>query len=254
MEQARNPGLEAQLAAALDWWRDAGVDAVFSDDPVNWLAPAGAPKDELGNPSEPDRAARRSADSRGAAAPAEVKSFTELPESLDNFTAWWLSEPTLDGGRTAGRVPPRGEAGAKLMILVPEPEREDGEILLSGPQGKLLEAMLQAMGIAPAETYVASVLPRHTPHPDWDSLAAQGIGRVAAHHVALVRPAALIAFGQNIPSLLNNDLPNSPAHLLTFNHDGATVPWFSDRSLGAMLERPRWKAGFWQRWLTFGRG
>lgn len=247
MEQARNPGLEAQLAAALDWWRDAGVDAVFRDDPVNWIAPAKTEVDEF-RPAT-DRPEVKGQRARADAAPADVKAFTELPETLADFTAWWMTDPALDGGRTAGRVPPRGEAGAKLMILVLEPEREDSETLLSGPQGRLLEAMLAAMGIAPGDAYVASILPRHTPHPDWDSLAAQGIGRVTAHHVALVRPRELIAFGQNIPSLMGNDLTNTSAHLRTFNHDGATVPWLSDRSLSAMLERPRWKAGFWQRWL-----
>lgn len=249
MDQSGNPGLEAQLAAALDWWRDAGVDAVFQDDPVNWIVPAKA-EGEDPRP-EKDRPDSRPARPRADAAPAEVKTFAEPPDNLSDFITWWMADPALDGGRTAGRVPPRGAAGARVMVLVPEPERDDGETLLSGPQGKLLEAMLQAMGIAPAEAYVASVLPRHTPHPDWDSLGAQGIGRVAAHHAALARPRALIAFGQNIPSLLGNDLTNSPAHLLTFNHDGATVPLLSDRSLGAMLERPRWKAGFWRRWLAF---
>lgn len=245
MEQGGNPGLETQLAAALDWWRDAGVDSIFFDDPVNWIAPAAdAPGDR------PPPVDVRRPEKRDAPPPDEVKLFTELPTNIADFAAWWMTEPTLDGGRTAGRVPPRGTVGAKVMILVAEPEREDGERLLSGPQGKLLDAMLAAIGLSPDDAYVASLLPRHTPHPDWDSLGAQGIGRVAAHHVALVRPGKLIAFGQNIPSLMGNDLPNSSALSRSFNHDGLTVPLLSDRSLGAMLERPRWKAGFWQRWLA----
>jgi hypothetical protein len=39
MDQGGKPGLAAQLAASLDWWRDAGVDALFHDAPVNWIKP-----------------------------------------------------------------------------------------------------------------------------------------------------------------------------------------------------------------------
>lgn len=244
MIQDGNPGLEAQLAAALDWWRDAGVDAVFHDEPASWIAP---PEENRPAPLAEVKTARERVAAPVEAVPTIVPA--DLPRDLAEFTAWWLAAPALDGGRAAGRVPPRGSSGAKLMVLVPEPEAEDTEKLLSGPQGRLLDAMLAAMGIAPEEAYVASALPRHTPHPDWEAIAAQGMGTIVAHHVSLVRPRQLLSFGQTIPSLVNNAPTNSPAHLLTFNHDGVSLPWLSDRSLGAMLERPRWKAGFWQRWL-----
>jgi DNA polymerase len=245
MDQGGNPGLQEQVAASLDWWRDAGVDAVFHDEPINWIAPKEAPAGtEKIQASEP-----RPRRTQAAVAEPPKPAFIELPPNLADFNAWWLAEPALDGGRIAGRVPPRGQAGARLMILVPEPELEDDETLLSGPQGRLLDAMVTAMGISPQEAYVASVLPRHTPHADWETVAARGIGRVAAHHVALVSPQELIVFGQTIPSLLGNDPPNNSAILQSLNHEGASVPCLSDRSLGAMLERPRWKAGFWQRWL-----
>lgn len=264
MDQSGNSGLETQLAAALDWWRDAGVDAIFHDEPANWIVPAEekkasgeSPRSRAGRDlGQADGSSANAQDPRlrGEAAvlagPVELEpAFTQLPQTLDEFTAWWLAEPALDGGRTTGRVPPRGAAGARLMVLVAEPEREDGETLLSGPQGALLDAMLSALGISRQDSYVASILPRHTPHPDWDSLAGQGIGRVAAHHIALVRPRELLSFGQNIPSLLGNDPTNTSANSPAFNHEGLSVPWLSDRGLGSMLERPRWKAGFWRRWL-----
>lgn len=264
MDQNGNSGLATQLAAALDWWRDAGVDAIFHDAPANWIVPAQEHKASGDNPllgaggdlrqvdgsSADARDSRRRGDAAALGRPVALDpAFTQLPPTLDEFKAWWLAEPALDGGRTTARVPPRGAAGARLMVLVAEPEREDGETLLSGPQGALLDAMLSAMEISRQDSYVASILPRHTPHPDWDSLAAQGIGRVAAHHIALVRPRELLCFGQNIPSLLSNDPTNSPANLPAFNHEGRSVPWLLDRGLGSLLERPRWKAGFWRRWL-----
>lgn len=248
MEMARNPSPEAQAAAVLDWWRDAGVDALFHDDPTNWLPP---PEDD--RPAlKPPPNLRRQKPAEETAPPSPL--LGDLPATLAEFTTWWLAEPALDGGRTAGRVAPRGTADARLMVLVAEPERDDGEMLLSGPEGKLLDAMLAAMGLTPEEAYIASALPRHTPHPDWEAATAQGLGRVIAHHVALVRPQTLLSFGPSIPSLLGNVPPNNPALSRTFNHEGLTVPWIPDRSLGAMLQRPLWKAGFWQRWLSRSTG
>ena len=137
------------------------------------------------------------------------------------------------------------------MVLVPQPEREDSETLLSGPQGKLLDAMLEAMGITPDDTYVASVLPRHTPHADWAAIGAQGMGKVLAHHIGLAAPRSLIAFGSLILPLLGHDPTKSPDILRAFNHEDVSLPLLAGRNLEDMLRRPRWKADFWTSWLDW---
>jgi DNA polymerase len=251
----------ADLVAALDWWREAGVDCDFHDAPADWLEAAKQPepRGRTGATLAPapgagpvERGSRQRADAPIAAAPtAPAIDLSALPQDISAFADWWLAEPTLDQGRTAGRVPPRGIANAELMIIVPEPEREDSERLLSGQQGRLLDAMLAAMGIALENTYVASALPRHLPMADWAEIAAQGFGEVLARHVALASPRRLIAFGQNVLPLLGNDPANSPAVSRTFNHEGLTIPLLTGRSLAALLERPRWKAGLWQGWLDW---
>ena len=38
MSGTNSSTLESKIAAALDWWRDAGVDATFTDEPRAWLA------------------------------------------------------------------------------------------------------------------------------------------------------------------------------------------------------------------------
>jgi hypothetical protein len=246
MEEAAKPGLTDEVAAALDWWREAGVDAVFADAPTQWIAA------EETRPSP--AAERRAAVPSPAPTPAPpAVDRAAWPQDLTAFTEWWLTNPALDDGRTSGRVAPRGAAGAACMILVPEPERDDTDLLLSGPQGRLLNAMLAAMGIAPENAYVASVLPRHTPMPDWGALAAKGIGALLCHHVKLVGPQRLIALGSNILPLLGNDPAHSPAVLSTFNQEGRSVPLLAGKSLAALLERPRWKAGLWQGWLDWSK-
>ena len=139
------------------------------------------------------------------------------------------------------------------MIVVPDPEREDGSHLLSGPQGRLLGAMLSAMGIATQQAYVASALPRHTPMTDWTAAGALGFGEVLRHHIGLARPRRLLVLGTNILSLLGHDPAHNRAVLREIHQDGVTIPLLAGKSLAALLERPRWKAGLWQAWLDWTR-
>ena len=249
MDQRPNAGFAPEmteaLSAALDWWREAGIDGDFADEPTRWLKPTEA---------EPQADRGRRPIAAPPPEPLPVKPAIDpagWPRELTAFTQWWLSEPGLDDGRTGGRVPPRGNAGADIMVIVPDPEREDRESLLSGPQGRLLEAFLGATGTAPEQVYLASVLPRHMPMADWPALAEKGFGALVRHHVRLVRPQRLVALGNNILPLLGNDPAHNPAVLTTFNHEDMTIPLLAGRSLAALLERPRWKAGLWQGWLDW---
>lgn len=253
MDYGANPGLGEQLAAALDWWRDAGVDGDLQDEPQRWLAES-APEPAL---AESAATASRPAKPQPAPAiPAEPAPLdrSNWPADLDSFAQWWLSEAWLDHGQTSARVPPRGVQGADLMIVVPEPEPGDSERLLSGPQGRLLDAMLAAMGLAPEAVYLASALPRHTPHADWAGLAHAGMGAVLRHHVSLVAPRRLLVFGPNVSSLLDTAPANKAEHSAKLHHLGISVPLLALRELAILLERPRWKAGVWQNWLAWNSG
>lgn len=248
MEDPANLPLDAGFAAALEWWRNAGIDHVFHDDPTCWTEPAEKPANAerpaapLARPVRPNPAQ--------PAAPAASDPST-WPTELSAFTEWWLSEAWLDQGRTEGRVAPRGPLGAELMVIVPEPEREDREKLLSGPAGRMLDAILSAMGHDSDQVYVASALPRHTPMADWAELARRGMGEALCHHVRLASPKRLIAFGGNIPPLFGNTPPQRPAILEIFKHEELSIPLLAARDLAALMERPRWKAGLWQAWLEW---
>lgn len=177
--------------------------------------------------------------------------LSELPADLSAFQSWWLSEPSLDAGQVTRRVPPRGSAGAELMIVVPGPEEEDCEQLLSGVHGRLVAGLLSALRIAEDRAYLASALPRHTPLPDWDDLARQGLGAVLRHHVELVRPRRLLVFGSNVLSLLGHDPAKRPAALEAINPGSPAFPLLVELDLAALLARPRAKAGLWNRLLEW---
>ncbi|MBV1917812.1 MAG: hypothetical protein KUG65_07085 [Sphingomonadaceae bacterium] len=249
MTQRENPDIPAMIAGALDWWRDAGVDYAFVDGPVHWNEP-----EKEAQPSEAEALPARPKSAPAAAEPADSPvtiNPASLPQDLQSFTQWWLNEPALADGPTSLRIPPRGGSGAELMVIVPEPESGDRDRLLTGPQGRLLDAMLTAFGINEDKAYIASALPRHLPAANWEEMASRGTGAVLSHHIALAAPKRLAIFGASVLPLIGNDPPQGPANLRVFNYEGLKVPMLASRSLAALLEQPRWKARIWQAWLDW---
>lgn len=246
MDQRPNPEFLDDITGALDWWRDAGVDCDFLDEPVEWLAP---PEPERGAATERRRPEPKP-DPDAAPPPAKLDP-AGLPADLAAFTPWWLAEPLLCEGGPAARVAPQGKTGAELMIVVEEPEAEDGEILLSGIHGRLLDAMLSAFGTKREDVYLASALPRHTPGVNWTAMGERGIGQVLAHHVGLVRPKRLFVLGGNVLPLIGHESPHRPAMLRTFDHEGCSIPLLAAWALPALLAQPRAKPVLWKAWLDW---
>ena len=249
MDASRQTSISDNITAAMDWWRDAGVDSDFCDEPLRWLAENG-PISQIDKP-EPGSAITPQMVPEAPIAAIIGGPRDGWPQELAGFAPWWLSEPSLDHGQTSGRVAPRGGAGAELMVLVAEPESDDGEILLSGQHGALLDAILAALGIAADAAYVASALPRHTPMADWPALQASGLGEVLLHHIALAAPRRLIIFGGNVLSLLGNDLAKNTEFLPGINHVSPNIPLMSAMELASLIAKPRIKARLWQRLLEW---
>jgi DNA polymerase len=137
------------------------------------------------------------------------------------------------------------------MVVVADPEDGAGELLGSSPQGKLFAGIIDALGLDDSQVYVASALPRPTPLPDWQQLAADGLGAVVAHHAALVAPKRLLVFGSGVSSLLGHDPANKHESSPIFHHDRGSLPLLAAMDLAALLARPRAKAGLWQRLLDW---
>lgn len=251
METGRNGDWAGQLAAAQAWWREAGVDLAFADEPTDWLAPS---RHEAAAPAAGAAATPKPAAPAAPTLPPAVRiggDRARWPTSLADFGPWWLTEPSLDPGRAEERVLPAGAAAAPLMVLVPAPEPGDREHLLSGSQGRLLDAILAAFGYRRDEVYLASILPCPSAAPDWPALASSGIGEIVAHHVALAAPKRLIVFGRDVSPLLGHDPSQVAQTSLLFNHEGGSVPLAFAPALEALLERPALKRGVWTRWLDW---
>ncbi|MCY1671871.1 hypothetical protein OVA07_12750 [Novosphingobium sp. SL115] len=245
-----NIDIRAAVTAALDWWRDAGIDHAFVDDPQDWLAAARAVPEAA--PLPPMKPLRELMAQRPDSPQIETVSPREgWPQTPDTFPAWWLAEPAL---APAGlpRLSPTGPANAPLMVLVPIPAADDHDGLLTGRGGKLLDAMFAAMGVDRTRTYLASALPAHVPMPDWTLLQKAGLGDVLLHHITLAAPKKLLILGASgISALLGHDPTNLAQSLRGINQERGLIAAMPAWDLEAMLARPALKAGLWARWLDW---
>ena len=251
--------LREAFAASLDWWADAGVLEHVEDAPSGWLKEAegkgdaqAAQSDRATDaPSAPPPPPNRTALSRfiasgsdGAAHPGDP---AQWPDDLDAFRAWWMESDALDPPGSYPRVAPRGPAQAQVMLLIDQPVGED---LLGEPAAMLAANMLRAMGYASDAPYFASVLPRHTLRPEWDAVGRAGYGKLAQHHVALVRPAQVIVLGERVWSLLAHEMAQEDKALTTISHGGGKAPVFAMPDLASLLRSPAKRAQTWTRWLN----
>ncbi len=235
------PTLAESVAAAQAWWREAGVDLAFHDEPQGWLAEEAPP---VGVKTAPAKVAPPPKPRIGGVP-------TAWPPDLAAFRRWWLEEPSLDAGGTVPRIAPRGGPGSALMLLVPMPEADDRDAVLSGSEGRLLGSLATAMGLASEQVYLATALPRHTPLPDWDRLTADGLGEVLLHHIRLAAPARLIVLGTRILPLLGHDPAQAAPAVSEFSIQGHSVPVLTSYAPERLRGNARQRAGLWQRWLEW---
>ncbi len=240
MESDPSHNLAESYAAAVDWWREAGVDMDFADVAEAMLSDPAAPATvPLAERKKPEPAVVPPPPSIGG-------ERATWPSTLDQFAIWWLSEPSL--AESGQRVPPRGCAQAELMVLVPMPEAGDSDVLLSAAQGVLVANMLRAMQIAPDAAYIASALPQHQPLADWAVLQASGLGDVLAHHIALVAPRRLLVLGNDILPLLGLEKRQGVREIPL---NGTAVELLASVAPDNLLENAKARANLWRRWLDW---
>lgn len=242
--------------AAIDWWREAGVDYDFEDAPRGWLAERAAaqppqPKTAPEKPASPPRAIDRAV-APAADQPRIGGERSGWPSDLAAFRQWWRAEPTLAPGVPDRRLAPRGVAGPRLMVLVAQPEPDDGAELLSGEAGKLLAAILRAMGINAEEAYFASALPTPAALPQWEALAEAGLGAVTRHHIALAAPQRVLTFGRGLAPLFGL-LPADAREPQMLDVGRASLPLLLAPGLDELARSPARRQRFWQRWLDWTR-
>ncbi|MWV27852.1 hypothetical protein GRF63_08030 [Erythrobacter sp. GH3-10] len=234
MEIRNDITLGQQYAATIDWWRDAGVDFVFTDEIEPLLAddtkPAPPPSVAKAQPEVEEQ-------------PEQKVDINDLPTTLADFRDWWVGPDNPFAHGQSHRLAPIGVEGAPIMVMSAMPEIDDRDTLLSGPQGRLLGNILRAIDVDPNTAYFASALPSHTTLPDWAELGRTGLGGVVAHHLALAKPQKILLFGSNLPTLLGHDASAPPESVSRI----ADIPTLATFSPDRLLDHARQRARLWKR-------
>lgn len=229
---------QGTLASALEWWRDAGVDMLVDDDPREWLIRA-APVAEA-----------------ATASPAVTAPVVEqLADTLDSFIEWRMGDAAPESSWMSPRFGPTGSADAEWVLLTDMPEPDDGDRLLDGAPGRLLDRMLAAIGLSRESVYVASLA---VSRPMTGRIPPEQEARLielARHHLSLLKPKKLLLLGQAASRVVAET--NDPGHadsIHAVNQFGAktmVVATFHPRFL---LERPAAKSEAWKHLLLLSRG
>ena len=225
------------LASALEWWRDAGVDVLVDDAPRDWLAKP-APKPAAGAPA------------------AVTETIAEvLPGTLDAFIAWRMGDAVPEANWLTSRTGPRGPANADYVVLTDMPEAGDGERLMDGPEGRLLDKMVAAVGLARETVYLAPLafarpLTGRIPPEDEARLL-----QLARHHLTLLRPKRLLLLGQAASRVLPEaDGSYGATSLHDINLFGADTKVAACPHPRLLMERPAAKREAWKQLLLLSRG
>lgn len=218
-------GLDRAAADSLiGWWLESGVDTPVSETARDWLRRNPAPASQ--------------------SAPAPI--VGSAPTDLASFQTWLATTPGLPLDRPgSARVSPHGTEHAEVMLLSYLPSQDDAtdNRPIGGEAWALAVRMLAAIGIAPEQSYQASLSPFHVPGARIDRKELEACAAIARDHIQLAAPKRLILFG-DAPSRALLGEPLARARGRIHQIEGVrTIATFHPRWL---LQRPSDKALAWR--------
>lgn len=214
-------GGNSAVLAMLDWWRQSGVDVLVDESPRDWLAKA-----------------------RPAQARPDAGASPPLPDSLSALHGRLAAQ--CDGEEPP--ILPSGNAASGLMVLAAMPTAFDTPQtgLFAGSEGRLLDAMLGAIGRDRASTYLATLTPRRPAAGKIDPAELSEHLRLAMHHIALAAPKTLLLLGDGVArALLDRPIAAARGDAHRLDLGGVTVNVVVTFSPQMLLERPASKADCW---------
>ncbi len=213
---------ENGLVQLLKWYVESGVDDALGHDPLDRLAPKPAPsaRPAAAVPPAPGQGSattginagtnrsgsaelvsREETDRSARAAAANASSLTELRDALAAFEGCALKKTAKN------LVFADGNPEGPLMIIGEAPGgQEDRQgVPFVGPAGKLLDLMLESIGLGRDQAYITNILPWRPPgnRSPTDAEIAACLPFVN-RHIELVAPKILILVGGTAAKTLLN--------------------------------------------------
>jgi DNA polymerase len=203
------------------FYRDAGVDALLGEEPIDRFADADigaptppAPKHPASPPLSPPQPAKRTANTEVPTVAASVAAAPPSPEaavmaaraaakSAQSLEALRSLLETFEGCmlRTTATqlVFADGNPQGRIMFVGEAPGRDEdiAGVPFVGRSGKLLDLMMQAVGLDRTQVYIANIVPwrppgNRTPTPQESAICLPFIHR----QIELADPDVLVCLGQ----------------------------------------------------------
>lgn len=246
-----------------DWWALSGVESLVGENPADWLAQAAPEQPVLKGPAPTEITPIIDIMAKGRAetvshVPTKPDGPVELPTDWDSFQQWLAKGDAVPGSQwDALRVLPVGPANAPLMLMTAWPEIEDQRegTLFTGAAGKLLEAILHAIGRDRAQCYVASLAITRPPGGRCSDEDMADLERLMWHHVQIANPGQLLLLGNDMVRVLAGmSRSEATGKLLNINQDGVNVETVAVPHPATLLSRPTQKAAAWDSLKLLNRG
>jgi uracil-DNA glycosylase len=244
------------LQALLAYYEALGVDCAVDGTPHDRFEESRRPP--LRSP--PPEVAREDAPvSRVVAAPlaadqvtAEAERIAAGARDLEALAQGLVGFEALGMGRRAQHfLFAEGVPGSAVMVMdaAPGEEEERSGAPFCGPEARLLESMLKAMGVARTDAYLAYFAPWRSPGGQAPAPhLVEALTPFARRHIALARPKVLLLFGDVSRRVLGLDEAFARLQWRRFDlnlGDGDiaafVAPGLSSILKSAALKRPAWK-------------
>jgi uracil-DNA glycosylase family 4 len=199
---SNRPLNDAELLAALDWYRAAGVDLAVGEEPVNRFA-ASAPPQRL-RPAAPSTQAEAPAPaSVPGGDPDEARTLAARAQTMDELRAIM---DAYDGCGLKLRATQLcfadGNPEAEIMLVGEAPGSEEdlqGKPFV-GRAGQLLDRMLAAIGLDRTKVFIVNTVPWRPPGNREPSPEEMALCQPFLHRqIELVAPKILVTLG-NVPT------------------------------------------------------
>ena len=201
---ATQPLNDAELLAALDWYRAAGVDLAVGETPVNrFAAPAPAQRPRPAAAASQAEAPVAAAAAVLAADPAESRALAARAQTMDELRAIMEAYDGCGLKLRATRLCfADGNPEAEIMLVGEAPGSEEdiqGKPFV-GKAGQLLDRMLGAIGLDRSKVFIVNTVPwrppgNREPSPEEMALCQPFLFR----QIELVAPRILVTLG-NVPT------------------------------------------------------
>ncbi len=244
------------LEGLLRWYAAMGVDSALDEVPHDRFVappPPSAPRVAPATAGTPPvrQMAMTAAQRPAETLVAEAEALAAGAADLADLQARWATVPGCTLAASSRMIPALIPPGATLMLVGGAPGEDDerGGAIFAGAPGRLLDAMLRAIGLARADVALAHVVPWRPPGGRLPSTLELALCLpFARRQIALAAPQVLLCLGERAaqPLLATRDtVTRLRGRWLAHEGDAVTVKTLTTFAPEFLLKQPLMKRRAW---------